>query len=382
MGGAGECFGVRGISRSLIRWAVAVWAVGVAMGHVGFENSTEIRVQRDQMQIVVKVALNLTWKLLGDGAPQFDDEQAMAEMMPLLTAQAEGLLEVTDGGEVMLLREKEVASDAEGAVDFTLSYDRPLKWPVKVKANFFKVLGPLDSGTMSAFDETAGPVSDDAEPIAGRVIVTDDPALSFSLKAPGALPATAPAAEATAGLGRYFLLGIEHILSGYDHLLFLFALVVACRSVRAVLIIVTAFTVAHSITLALAALGTVKLPMLWVESFIALSIVCVGVENVFFKVELKRRAVLTLAFGLVHGLGFASALKDLGLGANGQSILGPLIVFNLGVETGQLTLVAIVLPILLKLRKRPGFEKYAVPVMSGIVIVMGSLWFLQRVSAG
>lgn len=379
MARAGEGFGVRGISRSLIRWAVAGWAVGVAMGHVGFENSTEIRVQRDQMQIVVKVALNLTWKLLGDGAPQFDDEQAMAEMMPLLTAQAQGLLEVTDGGEVMLMREKEVAYDAEGAVDFTLSYDRPVKWPVRVKANFFKGLGPLDSGTMTAFDETSGPVSDDADPIAGRVIVTEDPALSFSL---GAMVASAPAAEPAAGLGRYFLLGIEHILSGYDHLLFLFALVVACRSVRAVLIIVTAFTLAHSITLALAALGMVKLPTLWVESFIALSIVFVGVENVFFKVELKRRAVLTMGFGLVHGLGFASALKDLGLGANGQSILGPLVVFNLGVETGQLALVGIVLPILLTLRKRVGFEKYAVPVMSGIVIVIGSLWFLQRVSGG
>ena len=354
---------------------IAWWTLGVAMGHVGFENSTEIRLQRGQMQIVVKTAMNLTWKLLGDKAPQFDDEQAKAEMMPLLQAQAGGLLEVLDCGKPLPLREKEVTYDQDGAVDFILTYDSPKVWPLKVKALYFRVLGPLDSGTMTLFNESDGPLPDDAEPVMGKVIVKEDPGLVYSPMICG----TGAVSPPTPGLGRYFLLGIEHILTGYDHLLFLFALVVACRSVRPMLVIVTAFTLAHSITLALAALEIVKLPTMWVEAFIALSIVFVGVENVFLQVRPGRRAVLTFVFGLVHGMGFASALKEIGLGAHGQSILGPLITFNLGVESGQLALVAIVLPILLKLRKRPLFEKWAVPVMSGLVILMGSIWFVERV---
>lgn len=349
------------------------------MGHVGFENTTEIRVQPERMRVVVKMAVALTWKLMGDRAPKFDDEEARQEMVQLLFEESPNLLEVTADGEAMPLRKIVAGFNDEGAAEFTLDYDRPTKWPVKVTALFFKVLGPLDSGTMTAFDESQRPATEEDDPMAGKVIVTADPSLAFYLPTIGPKLDALQPAESPPGLGRYFLLGIEHILTGYDHLLFLFALVVACRSVRPMLVIVTAFTLAHSITLAMAALEIVKLPSQWVEAFIALSIVFVGVENMFLKVEPKRRAVLTFAFGLIHGLGFASALKDIGLGSNGRSIFGPLITFNLGVETGQLTLVAIVLPILLKLRKRPGFEKYAVPVMSGIVIVMGSVWFLQRI---
>lgn len=371
--------GVRRFSTLLIHCLISLCCLGVAMGHVGFENTTEIRVQPERMRVVVKMAVALTWKLMGDRAPKFDDEEARQEMVQLLFEESPNLLEVTADGEAMPLRKIVAGFNDEGAAEFTLDYDRPTKWPVKVTALFFKVLGPLDSGTMTAFDESQRPATEEDDPMAGKVIVTADPSLAFYLPTIGPKLDALQPAESPPGLGRYFLLGIEHILTGYDHLLFLFALVVACRSVRPMLVIVTAFTLAHSITLAMAALEIVKLPSQWVEAFIALSIVFVGVENMFLKVEPKRRAVLTFAFGLIHGLGFASALKDIGLGSNGRSIFGPLITFNLGVETGQLTLVAIVLPILLKLRKRPGFEKYAVPVMSGIVIVMGSVWFLQRI---
>ncbi len=362
-----------------MRCVVACWTLGVAMGHVGFENTTEIRVQRNQMQIEVKAALNLTWKFLGDQAPKFDDEQSRAEILPVLEAHAERLLKVTDGGAVMPLREKSVAYNQDGAVDFILTYDRPSVWPVEVKALFFEVLGPLDSGTMTVFDESGGPLPEGAEPLKGRVIVKDQPGLGFSLVAASAVTGVGAETQEPVGLGRYFLLGIEHILTGYDHLLFLFALVLACRSVKPMLLIVTAFTLAHSITLALAALDIVKLPSVWVEAFIALSIVFVGVENVFFKIAPGRRAALTFAFGLIHGMGFAGALKEIGLGSDGHSIIGPLISFNLGVESGQLALVAIVLPILLKLRKRPAFEKWAVPAMSVLVILMGTFWFIERV---
>ncbi len=370
---------VRRLLRNLIHGLVMLCCLGVAKGHVGFENSTEIRVQPERMRVVVKMAVALTWKLMGERAPKFDDEEARQQMLQLLLEECPKLLKVTAVGEVLPIRNAEAGFTKEGEAEFTLDYDRPAKGPVRVEALFFKVMGPLDSGTMSVFDESTRPTSEGEDPMEGKVIVTVDPSLDFHLPGDVVSGVCGGNIPPPPGLGRYFLLGIEHILTGYDHLLFLFALVLACRGVKPMLIIVTAFTLAHSITLALAAMNLVALPSKWVESFIALSIIFVGVENVFLKVEPKRRAVLTFAFGLVHGLGFANVLRDIGLGSNGRSIFGPLISFNLGVETGQLALVAIVLPILIKLRKRPSFEKYAVPVMSVVVILMGSAWLFERV---
>lgn len=376
--------GVRRIFLYLTHGLVMVCCcLGVAMGHVGFENSTEIRVQPERMQVQVRMAVVLTWKLMGERAPKFDDEESRQQMLQLLFDESPNLLKVTAGGEVMPIQMAEAGFNSEGDAEFTLSYERPSSWPVKVEALFFKIMSPLDSGTIRVFDESLRPATDEDAPIVGKVIVTADPSVSFRLPGDsGPEVCGGNVMPEQPGLGRYFLLGIEHILTGYDHLLFLFALVVACQSVRPMLVIITAFTLAHSITLALAALEMVNLPSQWVESFIALSIIFVGVENVFLKVEPKRRAVLTFAFGLIHGLGFANVLRDIGMGSNGRSIFGPLISFNLGVEAGQLALVAIVLPILIKLRKLPRFEKYAVPVMSVVVILMGSVWLFERVRGG
>jgi HupE / UreJ protein len=108
--------------------------------------------------------------------------------------------------------------------------------------------------------------------------------------------------------------------------------------------IVTSFTLAHSLTLALATMELVRLPSVWVESLIALSIVYVGVENILRR-DPTRRWLLTFGFGLVHGFGFASVLQDLGIGAGGGPAAIPLLSFNLGVEAGQLAIVALVLPL-------------------------------------
>jgi hypothetical protein len=190
---------------------------------------------------------------------------------------------------------------------------------------------------------------------------------------------TAPSpAKEEPNFGRFVILGIRHILTGYDHLLFLFALLLGCRSLRPMLIIVTAFTLAHSLTLALATFQVVNLPSRWVESFIALSIVYVGVENLICKGAAKRREWLTFAFGLVHGLGFASVLKGIGLGAGGKSILPPLLAFNLGVESGQLAVVLLALPLLIQLRKSATFARLGTPALSGAVVLLGSVWLVQR----
>src|SRR5439155_14958267 len=118
----------------------------------------------------------------------------------------------------------------------------------------------------------------------------------------------------------FFRLGVEHIVTGYDHLLFLAALLLVCKSLREAAAVITFFTVAHSITLSLAALDIVRLPARFVEPAIAASIVYVGLENIFGRHRIAGRAAITFAFGLVHGLGFASALREVGLGSRSVGI--------------------------------------------------------------
>lgn len=181
---------------------------------------------------------------------------------------------------------------------------------------------------------------------------------------------------------RQFLkLGIEHILTGFDHLAFLLALLIASLSLRAVVKIVTSFTVAHSITLALAALGIVELSPRLVEPLIALSIVYVGIENIIYRDRpdhLQQRWLLTFAFGLIHGFGFASVLRELEIGSSGGGIAVPLVSFNLGVEIGQLAIALLVWPIVWRLRDHPLFKSRYVPACSLAVALAGAFWLVQR----
>jgi hypothetical protein len=142
---------------------------------------------------------------------------------------------------------------------------------------------------------------------------------------------------------------------------------------------ITAFTVAHSITLGLAALGAVSLPGRFVEPAIALSIAYVGIENLTAR-YLDNRWRVTFAFGLVHGFGFAGALAGVGL-APGE-VPRALVMFNLGVELGQLALLALVLPIVLRSRRFGWFQGRAVPALSWCVVVAGIAWFAGRVGGG
>jgi hydrogenase/urease accessory protein HupE len=196
------------------------------------------------------------------------------------------------------------------------------------------------------------------------------------------LPRLAPAASTRSRSAVFFAflrLGVEHIWTGYDHLLFLFGLLVVCRSFRSIAGIITCFTLAHSLTLALATLGIVNLPSRLVEPAIAASIVFVGVENLLRRGrEPVGRWALTFMFGLIHGFGFASVLRELGVGRHGTGIALPLFTFNLGVELGQISIAALVLPIVWQLRKNDGFVRRAVPALSALVAALGLYWFLLR----
>lgn len=178
---------------------------------------------------------------------------------------------------------------------------------------------------------------------------------------------------------RFLLLGIEHILTGYDHLLFLAGVLVVLRRWRDVVQTITAFTVAHSITLALATTGLLLIPGRIVEPLIAASIIYVGIENLMGDVQ-SSRWKLTFCFGLVHGLGFATVLRDLGIGTNGDGAIAlPLASFNAGVEIGQMAVAAFLVPAFWWLGTRPTSRIRFAAAWSVMVIAAGSYWLVERI---
>jgi hydrogenase/urease accessory protein HupE len=183
---------------------------------------------------------------------------------------------------------------------------------------------------------------------------------------PSALPVAAGVSKDPV-IAPFVRLGVEHIWTGYDHLLFLLALLAVCASFRASVRVISCFTLGHSLTLALATLDWVNLPARYAEPMTALTIVYVGVENLWLRgAEPGRRWLLTLCFGLIHGFGFD------------HGILIPLLGFNLGVEVGQVVVAAVVLPLLWRLRESDAFLRRGVPALSMFVAMAGLYWFLER----
>ncbi len=199
--------------------------------------------------------------------------------------------------------------------------------------------------------------------------------LAFATEARDARISLGGARETSSGAESFFLLGVHHILTGYDHLLFLLALLLGGGSLGLLLKIITAFTLAHSVTLALAALHLVALPDRLVESVIAASITLVALENLFPVRLVSRRWLVSFLFGLVHGFGFASALGPLDLPA--RNLAGALLAFNLGVEAGQAAVIAVTLPALVWARHRQ-WEPRFVQVTSLALAAVGLVWLLER----
>jgi hydrogenase/urease accessory protein HupE len=175
----------------------------------------------------------------------------------------------------------------------------------------------------------------------------------------------------------FVAMGVEHIVGGIDHLLFLVALLALATGLWQTVKIVTAFTVAHSITLSLAALGLVNVPASIVEPLIAASIVWVAVENLVAPAGVGRRWLIAGVFGLIHGLGFASVLTELDLSR--EALVRALVGFNVGVELGQLAFVVVIMPPLVW-ASRPGRLPRLPQVLSVIVAAVGAVWFVQRVA--
>lgn len=183
----------------------------------------------------------------------------------------------------------------------------------------------------------------------------------------------------------YFVIGVEHIVAGFDHLLFVVALVLLLQRGRAVVAAATAFTLAHSITLAGTTLGLFGLPQAPVEATIALSIVFLAVEIVKARPGEPRLSerlpwVVAFLFGLLHGFGFAGALREIGLPETDVPIA--LLTFNLGVEGGQLLIIAVTMAVLAALaRFAPQARRPAIIASTYAIGAIASFWFVERIWA-
>ena len=338
-----------------------------AAGHNPMSSWAVARLHADRLELEVEMASESAWLLLGEPA---DSPPDVANALPRLRALGPSLYRVfsADGRE-FTPRSSEVELREEDGVAFLLTYPKPSGDPLRFDADYLQKLSDDHRTTITLKDE------------ADAVLRTE------LLNKADAAKAISPTREARAGdpararvsFWAFLKLGVEHILTGYDHLLFLLGLLVACRRFSTMALVITCFTLAHSVTLALAALDVVSLSPRVVEPLIAASIVFVGVENLLRRDEPRWRWALTFVLGLVHGFGFAGVLREAGLGSSGAPLLVPLFSFNLGVELGQIAVAAVLLPLLWKLRDRPAFERYGRNALSAAVALLGAFWLVQRV---
>jgi hydrogenase/urease accessory protein HupE len=239
------------------------------------------------------------------------------------------------------------------------------------------------------FDCEPGPVTlrntfgMDVEPASEVVCVIDGAAWVFRIGLEERAVGTPPTLGDT--FVSFVRSGAGHVISGIDHVLFVILLLLAAAraakserfavGIRQVTLIVTGFTLGHSVTLIAAGLSLVRVDARLTESLIALSIVAIGLENVL-RTRPRMRMLAATLFGLVHGFGFASVLADTELPARGQ--VGALICFNIGIELAQLGIVVCVFPLLWAAAKRGYYERTLARPLSLSVAALGALWFVKR----
>jgi len=316
----------------------------------------------------------LAWQELDSLAPLDTNkdrtlsEEELAAAKDRLVRLAEGALDVTSDGRMLALkRPPDITRDDADAtgIRFHLVYEFPPTQVLTITSEIIAELRPDHRQVVSIRNANG-------TDLGGAILERDRPSVDVPLFA-----IREKAAAPTASTIRQFLgLGIEHIVTGWDHLAFLFGLLVVGGKLRDAVKIITSFTLAHSLTLALATLNLIRIPSSIVEPLIAVSVIYVGFENIV-RDNFSKRWMLTFGFGLVHGCGFATILRELGVGQEGTSVVTPLVWFNLGVEVGQLAIAAVMLPLIWKLK--PAFPKRWVPATSVGLIVLGSYFLVQRV---
>jgi hydrogenase/urease accessory protein HupE len=361
---------------------------GAARAHSPFDNSVHIIAFPDRYEVSVVLGSDAAQIFLKHTHPEASAVPGGVMGRDLPATVADRLCLLNDGTTALQAQTLRVLGNGLEYA-FVARYPRSAASQLIFTAKYFELLAAAGNGTLVLTDDNNNRLDSGllsraqttvalalSAPAAAAAIARQTDAPAATAPAPDAI--RTPPARSNASFASFLKLGIEHILTGYDHLLFLCALLVACERLKPMLAIVTCFTLAHSVTLALAALDLVHLAPRLVEPLIAASIVFVGVENFRGRVDFKLRCGVTLGFGLIHGFGFAGALREAGLAGHGLELAGPLLAFNLGVECGQLAVAAVFLPLLFLARKLRPFDRYGLPATSAIVVGLGGFWLLQR----
>jgi HupE / UreJ protein len=300
-----------------------------------------------------------------DGSPQPLAGQLAGPALGQLFTETVGMLELRTSGRCTLEPGATAVAEDDDGVELHARFACPAgRGRLEGDARYLERLGAAHTQLLQIF-------LDGAE--FDRVLQAESPGFTVDAAAPASSTAL-----------RFFGLGVEHIFTGGDHLAFLLALLLLGGSLGTLVRIVTAFTVAHSLTLALAALGVLTLSPRIVEPLVAASIAAVAAENLWaLRLDaaaaaraLRHRWLVTFGFGLIHGFGFAGALREVGLPRDHLPLA--LAMFNLGVEAGQVCVVAAALPLLTLLRRRKWFAANGPRVLSAALGAAGLVWLVQR----
>ena len=336
-----------GISKVLMLAGLVLLFTGTSLAHDPGLSAAEVRILPDRIVAEVSFAPLDLERLSHVGSNDYI---------------AEHLLAIKCDDELLKLRNFTVQTTDANSVHFILEFPNSRGTELHLSAIALEHLPRGHKQFLSVLDA-------EGKPLIERMLSAESKDLTIALHT--------NSASTSESFLRFLLLGIEHIFTGYDHLAFLLAVLLTGGTLASNARIITSFTIAHSLTLALATFGIVTLSPAIVEPLIAASIVFVGIENLVRR-QLARRWLVTFGFGLIHGLGFASILRELGIGKMGIQGAIPLVSFNLGVEFAQISIAALILPLIWKLQRRPTFMLKQVPALSLLITLAGLYWLITR----
>ena len=349
---------------AVLFWIACVFQAGA---HDPGLSTATVRLQPDRIDVAVVMSIKDAGELVNLVRPT-DVTTARPELAALTAKVVEALEIILDNERASVAPEKS-GFDVQGNASLHFKVSKRAAGKLQFRSRWLALL-PSGHRMFLSIQDTTGNV------LAEHLLNANSDSVTIELSSSDTVP-TQPAAGNS--FVEFLFLGLKHILLGYDHLLFLFSLLIVSRSLPGTLKIITCFTAAHSITLALATFDLVRIPGRLVEPLIAASIVFVAVENLVRGEQPKSRMWLVFAFGLIHGLGFASVLRELGVGTSDIGVAVPLVSFNLGVELGQLLVAAPLVPLIQMFHEHPAFVKRWVPACSTLAALAGAFWLIQRV---
>ena len=352
---------------------------GSAFGYSPFTSLVEARLRPDRLELTIGMDLESAWRAMGEA----NSVPNVAGSIPRLRKEAARFCRLSVDGQVLVPGETDVDfRQSEGEVILRVAFPRPPSWPVRFDVTYLDRLPDYHQTRLILRNEATKGVRVEmltAKKHSVELALPSAPPLAATSVVPPAPSVAPPSIPPPPAISFWALvkLGFNHMLTSYDQILFLCGLLVVCRRFSSALAVVIAFTVGYSLTLALATLNIVAISSQVAEPLIAATIVFVGVENLARRGEPRGRWLLTLPFGLIHGFGFAHVLREANLNAAGTSMIRSIFPFNLGVELGQLAVLAVLLPVLWKLRRHPTLVRYAVPAISIVALLLGGYWLLD-----